>query len=116
MTASPPIPHKVPVIRRQIPPRAARPGTEQDPVDRPPVICPPATPARVRRHQRRQPLPLLILKIMPGNHINMIYTPGPSRSRKHALERFARCAFIEADDETHTTDDIHAELADLCSK
>jgi hypothetical protein len=75
----------VPVIRRQIPPRAAGPGTEQDPVDRPPVICPPATPARVRRHQRRQPLPLPILKIMPGNHINVIYTPGPSRSRKHAL-------------------------------
>ena len=24
--------------------------------------------------------------------------------------------FIEADDETHTTDDVHAELADLCSK
>jgi hypothetical protein len=22
---------------------------------------------------------------MPGNHINVVYTPGPSRSRKHAL-------------------------------
>jgi hypothetical protein len=27
---------------------------------------------------------------MPGNHINVIYTPGPSRSRKHALGPLGR--------------------------
>ena len=33
-------------------------------------------------------------------------------------ERFVKRvrSFIEADHETHTTDDVHAELTDLCSK
>ena len=75
----------VPVLAGQVPPRAARPGTEQDPVDRAPVISPPATTARVARQQRRQPRPFLILKIMTGNHSKVIYTPPCSRSRKHAL-------------------------------
>jgi hypothetical protein len=75
----------VPVALRQVPPRAARPGPEQDPVDRAPVISPPASAPRVAWQQRRQPRPLLILKIMTGNHSKVIYTPPGSRSRKHAL-------------------------------
>jgi hypothetical protein len=82
----------VPVLAGQVPPWAARPGTEQDPVDGAPVISPPAPAARVTRQHLLQPRPLLILKIMTGNHSKVIYTPPSSRSRKHALAPRARPA------------------------
>jgi hypothetical protein len=44
-----------------------------------------------------------------------VFDPCGRWATRDQLERFARCAFIEADDETHTTDDVHAELADLGS-
>jgi hypothetical protein len=76
----------VPVARRQVPLRATGAGAEQDPVDRPPVISPPATPLpRITRQHGCQPGPLLIGKIMPFNHGILIYTQPTPRSRKHAL-------------------------------
>jgi hypothetical protein len=97
----------VPILSRQVPPRAARPGPEQDPVDRAPVISPPAPAPGVTRQQRLKPRPLLILKIMTGNHSKVIYTPPGSRSRKHALgeprgaglttESDVGCAVIQPD-------------------
>lgn len=60
--AAMPLIHRQPVavLFRQVPPGAARPGPEQDPIDRLPVISPPAATPRIARQQRRQPLPLLI--------------------------------------------------------
>jgi hypothetical protein len=55
----------VPEALRQIPPRAARPGPEEDPVDHRPVISPPATTLlRTGRQQHPQALPFLIGQIM----------------------------------------------------
>jgi hypothetical protein len=65
----------VPVAARQVPPRAAGPRPEQDPVDHGAVIIPPVTLPRVRGHQRRQPLPFLIGQVMP---IQQIIHPRPS--------------------------------------
>ena len=55
----------VPEPLRQIPPRAARPGPEQDPINHQPVIIPPVPLPRMSRHQRLQPRPLRITKLMP---------------------------------------------------
>ena len=55
----------VPVPPGQIPPRAAGPGPEQDPVDHHPVIIPPVALPGITGHQRRQPLPFLISKVVP---------------------------------------------------
>src|SRR5438046_5814070 len=49
---------------RQIPPRASRPGPEEDPVDHLPVIRPPATPRRISGQEHPQALPFLISKVM----------------------------------------------------
>jgi hypothetical protein len=75
----------VPVPRRQIPPRAPRPGPEQDPVHHRAVISPPPAPARIRRHQALEPRPMLIRKIMPVMHDRRIYAHPDPRSKKHAL-------------------------------
>ena len=52
-------------MSRQIPPRAPRPGPEEDPVDHQPVIIPSVPLPRMPRQQRLQPRPLLITKVMP---------------------------------------------------
>src|SRR5450631_1440435 len=54
----------VPEALRQVPPRAARPGTEEDPVDHRPVIGPPAALPGIGGQERPQPLPLLISQVM----------------------------------------------------
>src|SRR6266487_6166742 len=54
----------VPELPRQVTPRAARPGAEQDAVDHHPVIGPPPAARRVSRQQRPQALPLLIGQVM----------------------------------------------------
>src|SRR5450755_4032612 len=54
----------IPEALRQVPPRAARPGTEEDPVDHRPVIGPPAALPRTGGQERPQPLPLLISQVM----------------------------------------------------
>ena len=54
----------IPEALRQVPPRAARPGTEEDPVDHRPVIGPPAALPRIGGQERPQPLPLLISQVM----------------------------------------------------
>jgi len=54
----------IPEAPRQVPPRAARPGTEEDPVDHRPVIGPPAALPRTGGQERPQPLPLLISQVM----------------------------------------------------
>jgi hypothetical protein len=45
----------VPEALRQVPPRAARPGTEEDPVDHRPVITPPAALPGIGGQERPQP-------------------------------------------------------------
>jgi hypothetical protein len=65
LDSQPPIPHKVPEARRQIPPRAARPGAEENPVDHRAVVVPPVPLPRMRRQQRRQARPLLISQVVP---------------------------------------------------
>jgi hypothetical protein len=50
---------------RQVPPRATRPGPEDDPVDHQPVIIPPMRLPRMGRQQRPRPCPLRITEIMP---------------------------------------------------
>src|SRR5512132_158786 len=54
----------VPESLRQIPPRAARPGPEEDPVDHLAVIRPPATPRRISGQEHPQAPPLLISQVM----------------------------------------------------
>src|SRR4249919_2417664 len=54
----------VPEPLRQITPRAPRPGPEEDPVNHPPMIRPPATAWRIGRQEHPQALPLLISQIM----------------------------------------------------
>ena len=54
----------VPEPRRQVTPRAAGPGTEQDPINHHAVIVPPVPLSRMRGHQRRQPRPFLIGQVM----------------------------------------------------
>ena len=44
----------------QVPPRAPRPGPEEDPVDHRPVIGPPPSPRRISRQQHPKALPFLI--------------------------------------------------------
>ena len=46
----------VPVLTRQVTPRAAGPGAEHDPVDHHPVITPAAARPRICGHHRQQPL------------------------------------------------------------
>jgi len=66
-------PAAVPVIDRlpvpeppgQIPPRAPRPGPEENPVQDQPVIIPPMSLPRMGRQQRFQPRPLRITEVMP---------------------------------------------------
>src|SRR5208283_3514504 len=54
----------IPEALRQVPPRAARPGTEEDPVDHRPVIGPPAALPGIGGQEHPQPLPLLISQVM----------------------------------------------------
>ena len=55
----------VPEALRQVPPRAARPGPEEDPVDHRPVIGPPAAaPLRAGGQEHPQALPFLIGQVM----------------------------------------------------
>src|SRR5271169_1197224 len=67
----------VPVLTRQVTPRAPRAGAEHDPVDHHPVIGPPSSPPGIGGHHRQQPLPLLISQVMPVPPA-LIYT-GPDR-------------------------------------
>src|ERR1700746_3830831 len=62
-----PVIHGLPVPEplRQIPPRAPRPGPEEDPVDHQPVIIPPMPLPRMSRQQRLQPRPFRITQVMP---------------------------------------------------
>src|SRR5450755_3311574 len=53
-----------PEALRRIPPRAARPGAEEDPVDHSPVIGPPAALPRISGQEHPQPLPFLISQVM----------------------------------------------------
>jgi hypothetical protein len=67
-----------PEPRRQIPPRAAGPGPEEDPVDHHPVIGPVATARRIGGQESPQPLPFLIRQIMtiqPLKHRNLSTSP-----------------------------------------
>jgi len=50
---------------RQVAPRAAGPGPEEDPVDHQPVIIPAVLQPRMPRQQRLQPCPLRITEVMP---------------------------------------------------
>src|SRR5690348_3558117 len=54
----------VPEPLRQVPPRAAGPGPEEDPVDHHPVIQPPATSRRIGGHEHPEPLPFLIRHVV----------------------------------------------------
>src|SRR5450755_3147607 len=54
----------VPETLGQIPPRAARPGPEEDPVDHSPVIPPPAALPRISGQEHPQALPFLISQVM----------------------------------------------------
>jgi len=65
----------VPKLRRQVPPRAPRPGPEQDPLDHHPVVIPAMPLPRMRRQQRPQPVPL---HIRQGMTIQQIIHPERS--------------------------------------
>jgi hypothetical protein len=54
----------VPEALRQVPPRAARPGAEEDPVEHRPVISPPAAARRISGQQHPKTLPLLLGQVM----------------------------------------------------
>ena len=77
-----------PVLTRQVSPRAAGPGPEQDPVDHHPAIIPPVPPAR---HQRASSAPAAAIphpsgRADPGDHSPApIYTNQSPRSSGHAL-------------------------------
>src|SRR5512135_3913403 len=95
----------VPEPLRQVPPWAARPGPEENPVDHRPVSCPPATLPRISGEQRPQPLPLLIGQIMTIQSIQhhtglydlatKIHGTRPSRPRVRGA-RPARAAAADA--------------------
>src|SRR6516225_10503060 len=55
----------VPEPLRQVPPRVARTGPVEDPVDHQPVIIPPVPLPRMPRQQRLQPRPFRITEVMP---------------------------------------------------
>ena len=58
-------PLPVPEPLRQIPPRVARTGPVEDPVNHQPVIIPPVPLPRMPGQQRLQPRPLIIRQVMP---------------------------------------------------
>jgi hypothetical protein len=59
-----PGPHAGARALRQVPPRAARPGAEEDPVDYHPVICPPPAARRIGRQEHPQVLPFFLRQVM----------------------------------------------------
>src|SRR5258707_820448 len=61
-----PVIHGLPVPEPlgQIPPRAPRPGAEENPVNHRPVITPPAAPRRISGQEPPQALPFLISQVM----------------------------------------------------
>jgi hypothetical protein len=71
----------VPEPRRQVTPRAAGPGAEQDAVHHHAVIVPAVSLPRMLRHQRRQPFPLLIGEVMTIQVIIHPERSTPSRTQ-----------------------------------
>ena len=55
----------VPELLREIPPRVARTGPAEDPVNHQPVVSPPMPLPRMPGQQRLQPSPFIIGQLMP---------------------------------------------------
>ena len=69
----------VPEPLRQVPPGAAGPGPEEDPVDHHPVVQPPAAPRRIGAQKAPRPLPFLIRQIVAIQsirHRTDLHQPG----------------------------------------
>src|SRR6266536_1347891 len=94
----------VPIAAGQARPRAPRPGTGQDPVDRPPVIRLPPVPAGITGQQWPQPPPFFIRKVVPGNHSTVIYTfQGSDPGNTPWVGKIVPLAGLRADPHTVVT-------------
>jgi len=72
----------VPKPLRQIPPWAAHPGPEQNPINHQPVIIPPVPLPRMSRQQRLQPCPLRIAQVMPLQPVIIHRTSQPETNQQ----------------------------------